>query len=188
MTSTDELAAVVEDPDGTILDQWDQWPGEPAAAFAHFNAYRLMGRARTLRKTAEEREISHGYAMSLSAEWRWVSRAQAWDRHQAAQYAARMQDRRLEVGEQHLAVANLLVAKAVERLRGLDPSQLGPRDLLAYIEAGIKVQRLLVGETTERVEHVDSGAGEDEDLAAMSDEELHAHLAGLRTEIDSRLT
>jgi hypothetical protein len=186
VTTTDELAGL--DPDGTILDQWDGWPTEPALAFGHFLAYRLAGRARTLRRTAEERQISHSYAMSLSAEWRWVSRSQAWDRHQAAQYAARLADRRLEMGEQHLAVANLLMAKAVEALRNLDPVKLNARDLALYIEQAAKLQRLVVGDSTERVEHVDVGPGEDDDLAAMDDEQLHAHLAGLRTEIDSRLT
>jgi hypothetical protein len=185
VTTTDELAGL--DPDGTLLEQWDRWPGEPPAAHAHFEHYRQMGRARTLRKAAAERQMSEAYLMQLSAAWQWVRRAQAWDAEQVRLYEARMRDRRLEVGEQHLAVANLLMAKAVERLRALDPSKLNARDLLAYIEAGVKVQRMVVGESTERIEHVDGGT-DDLDTAELSDEQLREHLAGLRTEIDRRLT
>jgi hypothetical protein len=185
MTTTDQLAGL--DPDGTLLEQWDRWPGEQPAAHAHFEHYRQMGRARTLRKTAAERGVAERYLMNLSAEWQWVRRAQAWDAEQVRLYEARMRDRRLEVGEQHLAVSNLLLAKAVERLRGLDPAKLNARDLLAYIEAGIKVQRMVVGESTERIEHVHDGP-DDLDAAELSDEQLREHLAGLRTEIDRRLT
>jgi glutathione S-transferase len=184
-TPTDELAGL--DPDGTTLEQWDRWPDEPPAAYGHFDHYRGMGRARTLRKVAGERQVSEQYLMQLSAKWQWVRRSQAWDAEQVRLHEARMRDRRYELAEQHLSVANLLVAKAVQRLRDLEPSKLNARDLLAYIEAGIKVQRMVVGESTERVEHVDGGAADDVDLGAMSDEQIREHLAGLQTEIGRRI-
>lgn len=184
--TTDELAGL--DPDETSLEQWDLWPGEPAAAHAHFDHYRQMGRARTLRKVAAERGVSERYLMNLSAEWQWVRRAQAWDAEQVRLYEAKMRDRRYELGEQHLAVSNLLLGKAVEQLRNMDPTRLNARDLLAFIEAAVRVQRMVVGDPTDRIEHVDAGDSDDVAVGDLSDEQIREHLAGLRLEIDRRVT
>jgi malonyl CoA-acyl carrier protein transacylase len=187
-TTTDELAAVVG-ADFDVTDPWDQWDGEPRRAFEHFTAHRLAGRGRTVRATAEGAQIQPSYAYQLAARWQWQRRAAAWDKEQARLYAARMQDRALELGEQHLSIANLLVAKAVQRLRELDPDRLGPKDLLAYIEAGIKVQRLVVGASTERIETVagDADAGEMAAVEDLTDEQVLEHLAAVQAQIGLRL-
>ena len=55
-----------------------------------------------------------------------------------------------EMLTQHNQVAKLLISQGVQALRGRDPSKLSDKDALAFIKAGIEIQRLTEGLATER--------------------------------------
>lgn len=61
---------------------WEQQPGEPAQAFAHFSVYRGLGPDRSLAKASERSSIALSWLKQLSVQWNWLYRALAWDREQ----------------------------------------------------------------------------------------------------------
>ncbi len=72
---------------------WDQLPGEPPMAYAHFRLYRDMGLERSLdaayaidqqiRGIVGGRTRAAGSWTRESARWRWEERAYAWDGYMA---------------------------------------------------------------------------------------------------------
>jgi hypothetical protein len=130
---------------------WEQLPGESARAFGAFAAYRDLGPRRSLRAAAQtfygrasaarERQLD-----KWSHAFRWVERANAWDRHLDAQARQAQEEARREMVERHVKEARALQAKAVERLRSLRPEELGPAELLRYLVEAAKLERLALGE------------------------------------------
>jgi hypothetical protein len=169
------------DPDGP-RDPWDRWPGEPETAYAAFVGYRDLGRARTVKLASERQKLGAPYLYNLSSKWGWVARARKWDDEQDRAYAAEMLDARVAMGRQHMSVANVLLAKGVEALRNLDPSRLGARELREYITEAIRLQRLIAGEATERVESSEAAP-----VAAVTPDEARSELEAVQAEIDRRL-
>jgi P2-related tail formation protein len=55
-----------------------------------------------------------------------------------------------EMLTQHNQVAKLLISQGVQALRGRDPAKLSDKDALAFLKAGIEIQRLTEGLATER--------------------------------------
>ena len=63
------------------------------------------------------------------------------------------------MGERHAREARALQAKAVERLRGLQPEELGPADVLRYFAEAAKLERLALGEPEAVQRHELTGRG-----------------------------
>jgi hypothetical protein len=130
---------------------WEQRPGESSRAFGAFCAYRDLGPHRSLRAAAEAfyRRSSAAVLRQLqtwSGAWGWVERAAAWDRHLDAEARQAQEKARREMAERHAQEARGLQAKALERLRGLRPEELGPADVLRYFVEAAKLERLALGE------------------------------------------
>jgi hypothetical protein len=130
---------------------WEQQGGESARAFGAFCAYRDLGPRRSLRAAAEKFYGRAAAALERQVDkwshaFRWVERANAWDRHLDAQARRTQEEARREMVERHVKEARALQAKAVERLRALRPEELGPADLLRYLVEAAKLERLALGE------------------------------------------
>ncbi len=63
------------------------------------------------------------------------------------------------MARRHVKQAKALQFKAIERLANMDPSELGPQDVLRYLVEATKLERLALGEPTERVEEEHKGGG-----------------------------
>ncbi len=166
-------------------EQWERQPGEHRVAYANFVAYRDMGPARSLSKTSDLIGKSRGTLQEQSAHYRWVARAEAWDRHQENERRHEQRRAVREAAERHAAVAGAMLGKVVGRLQNLDTTALSPRDLAYWVEVATKVQRQALGEP-ERLEITGKDGGPIE-VAQLSDEERRERLAALRREIDNRL-
>lgn len=68
-------------------DPWDQLPGEPDREYARFVEYLGM-RDRRQSKAALSLGISERLVKKVRAQWRWVERADAYDKAQAQQVLA----------------------------------------------------------------------------------------------------
>jgi hypothetical protein len=85
-----------------------------------------------------------------------------------------------EVAARHVKVAKALQHKALERLQTLNPSELAPRDLLAFIKEAADIERKALGLDVQKVQH--SGAIEVEGAA----HELAERIARLTRGLDGR--
>jgi hypothetical protein len=81
-----------------------------------------------------------------SSAFRWVERASAWDKHLDAEARRAQEEARRDMAERQAREARALQAKAVERLKSLNPEELGPADVLRYFVEAAKLERLALGE------------------------------------------
>ena len=115
-----------------VVLPWDRQPQEPENAYAYFAVYRDLGRTRTVAKTAGEVNKSREYLHKIAAGWRWVQRAQGFDREQDRMYSEALAERRREMAERHARLASALQSKLVARLQSLDASKLTPADIARW--------------------------------------------------------
>lgn len=165
---------------------WERQGGEPEVAWSHFKAYLEQCPPRSLERLARERGVGYVHFRKLSSEWRWVERVAAWDRAtgraeaEVALEEVRVRSR-LRISDLDL-MADVAISRLLEVLESLK-SKAGdrrPEDVLTASQAarmlidGIKVEQLLLGRATERIER-DGGQGSDEpdiDWSKYSVEEL----------------
>ncbi|MBM0228227.1 hypothetical protein [Micromonospora sp. ATA51] len=124
---------------------WDRQHREPEKAYGYFVLYRDLGRTRTVAKVAEQVHKSRDYLHKLATTWKWVQRAQAWDREEDRLYAEGLAEQRRDMARRHARVASALQAKLVARLQTLDASKLSPGDVARWLEVSTRVERLALG-------------------------------------------
>lgn len=165
-------------------EPWERQPKESSPAWEAFVTYRDMGADRSYRKVAE----LLGKNPSGPAHWcekhLWVSRAAAWDAEQDRLHRKALQKQAKQATERHAKIAQQLNAKVVERLMAMGakpgkdgapptpPEHVSLRDLAKWFEVGVKVERLSLGLSSEKVEQTtgDAAGGPppmDVDIAAL---------------------
>jgi len=76
-----------------------------------------------------------------------------------------------EMRSRHIRIAQALQSKAIERLRDLDYMELSPEETRRFLEAGVRIERLVLGEATERFD-LGAVARFAERLGLMRDEDI----------------
>lgn len=143
-----------------MSEPWEPMTGEGPKPYAAFTVYRDMGPARSIAKAslsqadedetpAKTKQRKHQWDV-WSGCWRWVERARAWDAEMDRQRREANIAAVRKASAQHANLAVGLQSKAFERLKLLDIEELGPKDLLAFIQAGIALERQARGMTNEQ--------------------------------------
>lgn len=161
---SDELVVMGHEWDG---EPWEQLPGESTTVFNSFRVFRDMGTLRTLKDVAVETGLAYQTIKEHSSQWQWASRANAYDqfmdrtRVQAfAEEVAEMGRRQARQGlfAQELGMAGLEDLKrkidqyvkereeAGEDAPSWEAFPLAPKDALAMLETGSKLERVARGE------------------------------------------
>jgi len=149
---------------------WDRQEHETNRAYQAFLCYRDMGALRSLRKAAEKfykelylvrpsaklRQIQY-----WSSDHKWVARCEAWDDEEERlrtikrrEQIQKMDDRQAGYGEtmQKIAYKNMLIAEGLieDLIEGKKPMKtLNIEESRRYIETGVKIERLALGEPGE---------------------------------------
>jgi len=175
----------------TVTEQavlpWDRQDDEPEKAYSYFALYRDLGRTRTVAKAAAEVHKSRDYLHKLASTWRWVQRAQAWDREQDRLYSEGLAERRRDMAERHARIASALQAKIVARLQSLDPAALTPNDIARWLEVATRVERLALGLPDSTTAHTGPDGGPIQaEVSQMSEEQRAEFFRALIAEAQSR--
>lgn len=130
-------------------DPWDRLEGEAVHEHALFRQYCRLARRvdpvsgeplrRRLSVMVDESDYSERHLRRLCSRWRWIERADAWDRAREGDLLGLLADKRVEVLEGRVAVLGELCDMAVEVLRGFGSGDWRPReaiDLLRVVLAG----------------------------------------------------
>ncbi|MGI5151325.1 hypothetical protein ACQEVC_34010 [Plantactinospora sp. CA-294935] len=166
---------------------WDRQPREPERAYAYFGLYRELGRTRTVAKVAAEVHKSRDYLHKLASTWRWVQRAQTWDREQDRLYGEGMAERRRDMADRHARIAGALQAKIVARLQALDASKLTPGDIARWLEVATRVERLALGLPDSTTAHTGPDGGPIQaEVNGMSEEQRTEFFRALVAEAQNR--
>lgn len=126
---------------------WLQQPGETNKAYSAFSVYLTAGSERSTARVAQELGKSKTLMDRWSSRHDWVRRAGAYDAYAIQQRLAvrekidaneeirAYRERARENAKRLNAVTTVLLGKAAERLRNLNPSDIDPRLLPGIIRA-----------------------------------------------------
>lgn len=106
-------------------------------------------------------------ATNWCREYKWTERVKAWEDHLDKQRQEVTVDEVREMQKRHLSIAGVIQNKAVRRLNQMDDSELTPKNVLDYIESGVKLERLTreqVTDSTSVTVHNESSLGARETL------------------------
>lgn len=164
-------------------DPWEKQDYETGKAFAAFTVYRgLAPHERSLRKAVIKQfgELKQGRLRQYSLwskKFSWVARSEAWDQEVDLQGRMAALSAVKDMNDRHIRLAKALQQKAIERLRDLDVLELTARDIIEYLSASVKIERLAAGEPDEIIMTKNEGLLEVVDYSKMSTDQLRAMLA-----------
>lgn len=185
--STVALPTLVLD---ATLDPWDHQPGETTLRYAQFRTYLDDGRGRTLRKAAETLARHSAYVRTVAAAYRWVERAEAFDRHRDELHEKVWLEQRRKAAERDSQLLDAAVGKVAQRLRTLLPEELDPADLIRMLDVVMRHRRGLFGDPALTVA-VTGPAGDPltvqlAELSAMSADQRRAAITELAAAVQRR--
>jgi hypothetical protein len=143
------------------VNVWHRQPDEPTRWYERFERFRQMGPNRSLlacvnaeaeRNGTKKHKCNPGSWSEAAEKWKWRERAAAWDDFQRELARQEEQEELTRRRRIHIAQAQLVQGKAVERLQNLDPSTLTARDVLAYLSEGVRLELLGRGAPSEITE------------------------------------
>jgi|GEM_PF-2514678 len=146
---------------------WERQPGESLAAWTAFQCYRDLGPNRSLDEVdrrlyqppatgsaeaqpSAARKRRRGHIGAWSCRFSWVQRVAAWDAHVDREGRTAHLEAVKAMNERHAAAARSLQSRALEALQGMQATDLAAADVLRFLVEACKLERLAVGEVTER--------------------------------------
>jgi len=126
------------------LDSWEQRPSEPAKAYYAFCAYRDMGLARSLAKTAQALNHPPGYKQTLwewSTKHFWQSRCCDYDRHMERVAQLEKENAIREMTNRHARDAVRIQQMVMESLETMSLESAPPRDLIRVWQQAVRAER-----------------------------------------------
>jgi len=146
---------------------WERQPRETSRSYELFCTYRNMGVERSLRKMKASVNGSPSVRrlQLLSARWKWVDRARAYDDHLERERRIQQEKERLAMHARHAKVALLGMNVAVKGLENLltkvqsGDGSVAPGDLTRLLDTAVRVERLARGEASDSHEVSGPGGG-----------------------------
>lgn len=139
-------------------EPWEKLDEETPRAFSAFKTYRdLPSHGRSLARAViklygEPSKSKLRQFQTWSAKYGWVERALAWDlevdRVSRVSKLAAIKD----MNERQIRVGKVLQQKAIERLKEFDNAELTPEMILRYVQVGMQLERVALGQPTEITE------------------------------------
>lgn len=160
---------------GEGIDFWERQPGETSKAWEGFRMYRDAGSNRSM--TAVFKTIGRGNSVSLFEKWawryHWKFRVEEYDRHLDRVAQVQVVKSIREMTDRHIKIAMAMQNTVAKRLNTFEFDKLSPETLVRWIEAGVKIERLSRGVSTENTEQKITEKKEISiDLSGLSDDEL----------------
>lgn len=145
---------------GKLTQSWDRRPAETDTQWSYFQAFRSMAPPRHLGVCAESLHRSYRTIEKYSTQHDWFARSNDWDEHLAHKADDAIVSEVEKMAREHLDAAKrarVLGTSALARyLKMISKSDNDPvvsaRDALALVEKGITLERLIIGEATDRTE------------------------------------
>lgn len=133
-----------DDMDENDIDSWEQSPTEPAKAYSAFCAYRDMGLARSLAKTAQALNHPPGYKQTLwewSTKYAWQSRCRDYDQHMERVAQLEKENATREMINRHARDAVKIQQMVMESLETTSLEATPPKDLIRVWQQAVRAER-----------------------------------------------
>lgn len=154
---------------GITLDRfpWERQPGESEKAYQAFVAYREQEPPRRIADVSDTLHKSIALINRWSQKHLWLQRVSHFDVNRERSRAAETKEQRREMNERHAKLAKAMSGKVAQRIQALRPEELSPGELGRWMQVISMVERLALGEATERTESTSL-------VGQMVDVEVHA--------------
>lgn len=173
------------------LPPWEQQPGETPKRHGQFVTYRDLGRSRTLPRTAELLQRHPVTVRKASAEFRWLERAEAYDRHLDKLYEATWLEERRKAAEADAKILGAAIGKIAQRLPQLNAQEMTVGDVIRLMDVAMRHRRALFGDPTDTVvvtsQPVSPLAGQLEEFADLPADQRRARLAEMAAAVTRRV-
>lgn len=142
------------------MELWEKQKGESRQAFEAFAIYRDMGLARSYTAVAKELQKSLTLMRRWADRWYWERRVDAYDAHVDEQMRKKHEAELIAMRERQYSLAKAMSNRVAESLQEMIKSKatLGISDIPRWLETAVRIERLVMGEVTERAEVVESDA------------------------------
>lgn len=131
---------------------WERQPNEPPKAYEAFRTYLNLGAERTIRGVAEKRgecgqsSVSVRWLETWASRHGWRDRAEQWDAELHRQEFDEHIRMARDMGRRHAQLAARGIEKAVRRLVNMNPAEMSPSQVLAYIMQLTQLERISRGD------------------------------------------
>ena len=146
---------------------WARQPGESLAAWTAFQCYRDLGASRSLDEVdrrlyqppaaapaeaqpSAARKRRRGHIGAWSRRFTWVQRVAQWDAHLDREGRAAHIEAVKAMNQRHADAARQLQVRALQSLSEMQASDLDAANVLRFLVEACKLERLAVGEVTDR--------------------------------------
>lgn len=128
---------------------YERQDDETKKAFEAFATYRDLGITRSIREVAQKLNKSVALIGRWSSKYQWVDRAQKYDDEMDRKALLQQEKDRRDMVKRHAKQSMMFQQKVLERIRGMNPSELSTSDLIRWFETSVKIERLSRGEATD---------------------------------------
>ena len=153
-------------PKRNDTDPWERQEGESVKAFEAFAVYLGMGENRSIRAVARECGKSSSLISRWSVAHQWVERVAAYNSDIQKKAHATAVKKAQEMADRHISIALKMQAKALQALANMNPEDIDPKNLVAFIREATKLER---ENRTEIVKETDPNKGGAEDSSTLAD-------------------
>lgn len=120
---------------------WERQEGESAKAYEAFQCYLNLGETRSQRLVSEQLSKSRQLISRWSANYQWVERVAAYENDLQRQAHAEAVKKARQMANRHISIAMKMQQKALEALKEMDPREIDPKNLVAFIREATKLER-----------------------------------------------
>lgn len=136
--------------------RWLRQKGETRKAYAAFRCYRDMGEGRSIWNVCKELDKSYHTISRWCQRWDWVDRASAFDAEEDFKLIVMMRQQRKDMRVNDAKIARAVKDTVMEAMKNIKPEDLTPAQCMKWLEVGVKVERLALGESTENIAEANS--------------------------------
>ena len=155
--------------------EWGRREGETELAFSRFREYLTMETPRSRVVAAKDMGISIGALNRMALKHKWPQRAAAYDDAMAKAADRAAMSTAEDMQRRHMEAVHAMLRRGVSAITEADLTE--ARDGVPMIDKAVRLERLLVGEATERTESRISSLDRDPDLSRLTDDERAEWLA-----------
>lgn len=120
---------------------WERQEGESVKAYEAFQRYLNLGETRSQRLVSEQLSKSRQLISRWSANYQWVERVAAYENDLQRQAHAEAVKKARQMADRHISIAMKMQQKALQALKEMDPRDIDPKNLVAFIREATKLER-----------------------------------------------
>ena len=120
---------------------WERQEGESVKAYEAFQCYLNLGETRRQRLVSEQLSKSRQLISRWSANYQWVERVAAYENDLQRQAHAEAVKKARQMADRHISIAMKMQQKALQALKEMDPRDIDPKNLVAFIREATKLER-----------------------------------------------